>query len=655
MSVGNRRRGSTQKKKMFEELSERQKNRRAEEISECEVDKLLLASSKAAKKSNKLNLEYVLRLLYRNQEKATKIRSLLNKEKSFVNPKKINPLRGLTFLLDNNLTTLQYRNTRLISKECGSNIFPPYNVIAETKKECRPATKCEVNDVSATLPLQELLNHTAGRLLLLQEEVIRGFKNETNGELAVKLQVKWGADGSADHSQYNQKYVNVESTKISGANFYATTLVPLRMTTTDDSKIVIWNNHTPQSPRWCRPLRLHFAKETDEFTLTEIDFVQSEIAALEPFAVTIAGVQILILYELYLTMIDGKTLAIVTRTTSKQRCCICGSTPKNFNNLENVEIRFKPIEGRLVYGLSVLHLWIRSFEWLLHISYRIDVKTWQLRGPELKAMGKERKRILQERFLKKMFIRVDFPSTGGSGNSNNGNVCRTAFSNPKLLAEILELDETLIKNMQTILIALSCQFPLDIERFDKFCKETAFHYVKLYKWFPLPPSIHKVLFHSRDIMLANVLPVGVLAEDASESCNKLYRQNREFHARKNSRQNNLEDVFNRALDSSDPIVASFGLQKRQNSRVRKNIPAEVLSLLKTPDDPVRKEQELEEIEEEDMTEADVTTMDLLEELAETLDGINLPEDPYYEECDDEEYDDNNNSDDDEGYDDEKKS
>lgn len=246
MSVNNEgHRGSTQIQKSFSELSERQKNRRVEELRASEVDKLLLASAKAAKMSNKMDLEYVLRLLYNDHEKVTKIRNLLKAEKSMVESKKMIPLRGLTYLLDNKLTAAQYTNTRLISKEYGSNVFPSYNKIAEAKQECRPSVKCNVNDVSATLPLQALLNHTAHRLLLLQEPIFTRFKDGNINDSTIKLQVKWGSDGSADHSQYNQKYVNVESTVNSDANFFATTLAPLRMTTVDEWKTVVWNNATP--------------------------------------------------------------------------------------------------------------------------------------------------------------------------------------------------------------------------------------------------------------------------------------------------------------------------------------------------------------------------------------------------------------------------
>ncbi|XP_037051794.1 uncharacterized protein LOC119085483 [Bradysia coprophila] len=247
---------------------------------------------------------------------------------------------------------------------------------------------------------------------------------------------------------------------------------------------------------------------------------------------------------------------------------------------------------------------------------------------------RQKSRRAEELSLKILGIRVDFPSARGAGNSNNGNLCRVAFSKPLELSKILGVSKKLINNIRVILIALSCQLPLNIERFHNFCKETARRYIKKYYWFPLPQSIHKVLIHSRDIMLANDLTVGVLAEDASESCNKLYRHNRLFHARKNSRKNNLEDVFNRALDSSDPIVASFGLQNRQKSRFRKNIPHDVLSLLQAPDEPASRCYEEGDTEDLDATEMDINEDGLTEDFTETLDRLHLEEDHHYEECDD---------------------
>ena len=48
----------------------------------------------------------------------------------------------------------------------------------------------------------------------------------------------------------------------------------------------------------------------------------------------------------------------------------------------------KPNESMYEYGLSTLHAWIRSFECMLHISYRLEIKKWQVRSIEDKIAFK---------------------------------------------------------------------------------------------------------------------------------------------------------------------------------------------------------------------------------------------------------------------------
>lgn len=84
MSVDTRKqREISHQKKNFDELSERQKNRRAEDFGAFEVDQPILASVKAAQKSNETDLAIVLRKLYKYHGKATKILSLLQKNRWF--------------------------------------------------------------------------------------------------------------------------------------------------------------------------------------------------------------------------------------------------------------------------------------------------------------------------------------------------------------------------------------------------------------------------------------------------------------------------------------------------------------------------------------------------------------------------------------------
>lgn len=73
----------------------------------------------------------------------------------------------------------------------------------------------------------------------------------------------------------------------------------------------------------------------------------------------------------------------------------------------------------------------------------------------------------------------------------------------------------------------------------------------------MPSTIHKILIHSGDITRHSVLPVGMFGEEASESRNKDYRHFRFSHSRHFSRKTNLEDLFYRVMDTSDPIVSNM--------------------------------------------------------------------------------------------------
>lgn len=61
--------------------------------------------------------------------------------------------------------------------------------------------------------------------------------------------------------------------------------------------------------------------------------------------------------------------------TSSQRCYICGATPKQMKNIDQVKKKVI-LQDTLKFGLSSLHAWIRCFEYLLHVSYRLEIKTW---------------------------------------------------------------------------------------------------------------------------------------------------------------------------------------------------------------------------------------------------------------------------------------
>lgn len=168
-------------------------------------------------------------LYKRRNDVPKKIRQFLDAEKKPIKKPKIHPLRALTHLLDNSLGKSQYVNMRLLAKEFESDIFSTYNQILQTKLECRPpAHYLTINEISASLPLQAVLDHTANRLLLIQEEVINHLasRKKTN-DLTVKLHAKWGMDGTSNQARYNKKYEESTQRGTSDENLFATSIVPL--------------------------------------------------------------------------------------------------------------------------------------------------------------------------------------------------------------------------------------------------------------------------------------------------------------------------------------------------------------------------------------------------------------------------------------------
>ena len=55
-----------------------------------------------------------------------------------------------------------------------------------------------------------------------------------------------------------------------------------------------------------------------------------------------------------------------------------------------------------------------------------------------------------------------------------------------------------------------------------------------------------------------------------ESNNKMFKRYREYHARKTSRKDNLEDIFRRISVCSDPLILKHAFKIKRN--LRKKIP-----------------------------------------------------------------------------------
>lgn len=80
----------------------------------------------------------------------------------------------------------------------------------------------------------------------------------------------------------------------------------------------------------------------------------------------------------------------------------------------------------------------------------------------------QRKSLVQKLVRENFNVHVDQPLAGGAGNTNTGNVARKLLSNPELMAKTLGLDETFLRRLQIVLIAVSCHQTVDHEKISEF-------------------------------------------------------------------------------------------------------------------------------------------------------------------------------------------
>lgn len=155
-------------------------------------------------------------------------------------------------------------------------------------------------------------------------------------------------------------------------------------------------------------------------------------------------------HNLIFAMVDGKVCNAISETKSTQKCFLCGATSAMFNKIEDM-IKREVNKQHLAFGLSVLHGWIRTFDFLLHVAYKLPIKKWQARGAADKSIVAENKARIQKVFRERCGLIVDVPKPG-FGNSNDGNTARRFFKNAEVSAEITKLDLQLIKKNHLIMI-----------------------------------------------------------------------------------------------------------------------------------------------------------------------------------------------------------
>ena len=368
----------------FAESSERSKRRKTEEVrAKLGCDELAYATQMSLRAAGKVDASHVLKDIFKSSpSKSLKHRRAFKQ----VREKRLSSHDALSLIIKGKLSKAQYNLMRSMSLQNNSILYPAYKYNLQSKKECYP-NECfiKITENAVTVEPQGLLDHILKRILTVQLEVIESLPDESLSELNFIL--KWGCDGTSGQSNYKPNFIDSETCDDS---IFLISFVPLQLNSSKIPNLIIWKNPRPSSPRFCQPIKIQFLKETSQATINEVNIIQEEVKNLISSKIKIGSKTISVNYQLCFTMVDGKVCNSMTNTTSVLRCFIYQVTSKKFINIDEV---FKsPIkEENLLFGISSLHAWIRFFECILHLSYKLTIKKWQNRTQDNLAVDTRKK------------------------------------------------------------------------------------------------------------------------------------------------------------------------------------------------------------------------------------------------------------------------
>jgi len=494
----------------FDNCAERTKRLRTEKLrNSTTLQELAYAAQMQFRAQGQIHASKIIKNIQEEPIKAKEYFNAIKEKKQ----NKFNGDEALSLIVEAQLSKFQYKFIRNQAKSKNCDIYPSYDEVLSAKKRCYPKD-IFITEEQAGVPLQSLLNHTCERLIEVQKDVLT-YVAKSRNTIKLTLFCKYGFDGTSGQSEYKQRFQNIST---SDSSIFFTSFVPIKLVNNEDNSVV-WQNSRPSSTRFCRPIKVHFSKETTALTLQEKQNLDLQIKNLVPFLGFSTYIKVEIQFEMYLTMIDVKVGNALAKNKSTQKCFLCGDSSKDFIKIDVILERPILNNDYLKYGLSTLHAWIRFFECLLHLSYKIEIKKWQARQPEDKAKVANRKKYILDQLNAKLGLIVD-KLKPGFGSSNDGNTSRIFFENSAIVSEILQVNYNLMYPFHVILQTVSSGYDINVEKFKEYCVETANLFCSLYPWYPMPTSVHRILIHSSEVINSFLVPIGQLSEEAQEARNK---------------------------------------------------------------------------------------------------------------------------------------
>ena len=184
--------------------------------------------------------------------------------------------------------------------------------------------------------------------------------------------VKIVSDGQSGQSIYQTQEIK--------RGFLCESIFSETMTVLDlkehESGTTMWLNPEPNSPFSCRHIHMSFEKETEEKMNREFDRICEEISNLDDIHLNISGKSFVLkcsLSNFHTTMYDGKASNSISKHITKKvianaSCNICFAKQSEYHSPLISER--DECQDTLKLGLSVLHCWIRSMEYIFNLGVK---------------------------------------------------------------------------------------------------------------------------------------------------------------------------------------------------------------------------------------------------------------------------------------------
>ncbi|OXU24922.1 hypothetical protein TSAR_001557 [Trichomalopsis sarcophagae] len=162
----------------------------------------------------------------------------------------LSPEEATALIINSNITKKVYIEQRNIALSHNHDLYPKYSEILKAKEKTYP-NNISVKELTMEVPLQDLLHHTADRLIAH----LKLSPPKTVGEI-LPLELKYGFDGTSSNS-YKQRWNGEQG---NAYNLFCSSLVSLQFVH-QETKKVLWINPIPSSARLCRPIRYNLPKK----------------------------------------------------------------------------------------------------------------------------------------------------------------------------------------------------------------------------------------------------------------------------------------------------------------------------------------------------------------------------------------------------------